>query len=827
VVWVAFRPPKPRIGKLQTDRSVSKSFDLSFSIRGFCVSTELILIGVVQKSVGESIDRNKAAISKRIRTSEGGGRVPFSLLSGLAFGQRIGKSWGEPGRRSQKMSLENFTALPHERAGSPDALLESHRLLKRQAISRMLWPQQPHLPTHRKRAARFEGRRVASRAAAATTTLGLMMALSATTTSAQVLLLPEDIGPPNYRVSSLELEYASEHPDQPSLAGLLPIVVQLRETKFGWAAPRSDQAGRRFEIGGASSDTIRLEASGLARVMRGIVAALLEEGLYGVDVRPSPRDIDLETERDLRPTDQTSLAVIIHVGRIRQIRTIAGGGRIDSDWKIDNEAHTQILEGSPLQPTGSVGADTTDLLDRRELEDYLYRLNRHSGRRVEAALSPAEEPGGIVLDFRVLESKPWYVYAQGSNTGTYRTTDWQSRVGFSHRQVTGRDDVFSFEYLNAGGDGVNHVRLQYQAPFFGPKRPVWMNRRKGDPSFFDWIPREKIPWWGVDRLRWEADFSWGKSRADRNSFNLANEVVTSKQFQYGGRFIYEVFQYRDFFIDFSAGARIRDIRVRNQVSGSETDDAIFFIPNAGIHAERINQLSTLNLNVFVRGSSSSIDEADLDSLGRDETDDKYMIIDFDLGYSAFLEPLLFPKAWRDPSTELTSTLAHELAFGVRGQYAFDYRLIPQVSFPIGGLYSVRGYEQSSAVGDTVIIASLEYRFHIPRALPVARQPMEIPLLGDFRAAPQQVYGRPDWDLIFSAFVDFGRSIRNDGSNTGAGVNEFDQTLVGAGVGAELQIKSNFTARIDWATALKSTTGDIVNSSDVGDSEVYVLFSILY
>ncbi len=689
----------------------------------------------------------------------------------------------------------------------------------------MLWPRQPSFPYRRTHSAPFGGSGLPGRALLAFAAVELVLAFCAPISSAQVLLLPEDLGPPSYLVSSLELEYAEEHPDQPSLAGLLPVVVRLRETKFGWAAPRSDQPGQALEIGLPSGDPIRLEASGLARVMRSVVAALLEEGLYGVDVRPSPRDIDLETERDLRPSDRTALAVIINVGRIKQIRTIAAGGRILSDWKINNEAHTEILEGSPLQPTGTVGADTTDLLDRRKLEDYLYRLNRHSGRRVEAALSPAEEPGGIVLDFRVLEAKPWYVYAQGSNTGTQRTTDWQSRVGVSHRQLTGRDDVFSFEYLNAGGDGVNNVRLQYQAPFFGPKRPGWMNRRKGDPSFFDWIPRDKIPWWGVDRLRWEVDFSWGKSRADRAG--LANEVVTSKQFQYGGRFIYEVFQYRDFFIDFSAGARIRDVRVRNQAAGSETDDAIFFIPNFGIHAERINQLSTLNLNVAVRGSSSSVDESDLDSLGRDETDDRYAIIDFDLGYSAFLEPLFFPKSWRDPSTELTSTLAHELAIGVRGQYAFDYRLIPQVSYPIGGLHSVRGYDQSSAVGDTVVIASLEYRFHIPRSLPVVREPLSIPLLGDFRAAPQQVYGRPDWDLTFSAFVDFGRSIRNAGSGIGASVNEYDQTLVSAGVGAELQIKSNFTASLDWATALKSTNGRISNPSEAGDSKIHVLFSILY
>ena len=659
--------------------------------------------------------------------------------------------------------------------------------------------------------------------------LSWLTTLIAVESAAQVLLIPEDFGPTVFPVSSLELSYKSEHPDQPRLDQLLPIEVELLETELGWAAPRSGEPGTSILVGGPESETIRLEASGLARVLREIVAALHEGGLYGVDVRPSASDIDLENERDLRPAHRTSLFVIVSVGRIEQIRTIAVGDRIASDWKINNEVHTNILKDSPLQPTGAADDDSSDLLDRRQLEDYLFRLNRHAGRRVEAALSPASKPGGIVLDYRVLESKPWYVYAQLSNTGSKRTNPWQTRIGFAHRQFTDRDDVLTIEYLNAGLDDVNGLRARYQAPFFRPERPGWMNRRKGDPAWLDWIPREKIPWWGVDRLRWEIDFGWGKSRADRSSTfqGLANDAVTSNQFQYGGRFIYEAWQYRDFFIDVWGGLRLRDLSVRNQQAGDSRANALFVIPNVGIHAERINQLSTLGLDVSFEGSISDVSESDLDGLGRDATDDVYAIINFNLGYSAFLEPILFPAAWRDPSTERSSTLAHEIAIGVRGQYAFDYRLVPQASQTIGGLHSVRAYDQSVAVGDTIIIGSIEYRFHLPRALPVRREPLRIPFIGDFRAAPQQVYGRPDWDLTLRTFLDVGRSIRNEGSSNQAGPNEINQTLIGLGVGAELQLKSNFRARIDWATALKGTDGDIANPTKLWDNEIHVLFSILY
>jgi hemolysin activation/secretion protein len=648
--------------------------------------------------------------------------------------------------------------------------------------------------------------------------------------SAQAPLIPEDFAPATFPVSSLELVYSKAHPGQPRLETLLPIEVELRETETGWAAPQQGEPGQLMLVGGPSSETIRLEASGLARVLRTIVANLHDAGLYGVDVRPSSNDIDLESERDLRPENRTALAVVVTVGRIKAVRTIAVGDRIKGDWKIDNELHTSIREYSPLQPSGVAEGDQSDLLDRRKLEDYLFRLNRHAGRRVEAALSPDAEPGSIVLDYRVLESKPWYAYAQVANTGTRRSNPWQTRIGVVNNQLTGRDDVLAIEYLNAGFDDVNGLITRYQAPFFRPKRPEWMNRRKGDAAWFDWIPREKIPWWGLDRLRWEVDFGFGKSRAGRSATfqGLANDPVTTKQFQYGGRFIYEAFQYRNFFIDVWGGMRLRDVEVRNQVgTGSNSGTALFVIPIGGIHAERINQISTLGLDVALQGSVSKIDEEDLDGMGRDGTDDRYMTLDFNLGYSTFLEPLLNPKAWRDPSTERSSTLAHELAVGVRGQYAFDYRLVPQASRTVGGLYSVRGYDQSVAVGDTIVIGSLEYRFHLPRALPVVREPLRIPFIGDFRAAPQQPYGRPDWDLTLRTFLDVGRAIRNDRSSSVAGVAELNQTLIGAGIGAELQVKSNFRARIDWATALKGTHGDLNNPTKLWDNEIYVLFSILY
>ena len=706
--------------------------------------------------------------------------------------------------------------------------------------SNMPRPSQTILDIHPSRHIRTSSRRMAfgRLGAIASTLISVLLlgqTISASPVSAQLLLLPEDAGPQAFPVSRLELSYAKAHPDQPSLNGLLPVVVELFESPQGWRAAREDEPTTKLEIGGPTSRPIILTPTGLAKTLRALVEEIHATGLYGVDVRPSNQDINLDTERDLRPAGQDRLRVIVSVGRVSRVRSIAVGDRIDDEWKIDHELHEGIRTASPLMPSGGVDDDTTNLLDRHELEDYLHRLNRHPGRRVEAALSPDEEPGAVVLDYRVAESKPWFVYAQTSNTGTGRSSRWQTRVGAVHRQLTDRDDILSFEYLNAGAD-VNGVRAKYEAPFFGPKRPDWMNRRTGDPAWIDWFPREKIPWWGIDRLRWDAEISFGRFEAGSSSTaGFLNDTVASEQLQGGGRLVYEALQHKNFFVDLWAGIRFKDVRVRNKVN-STLAKALFVLPRIGIHAQQINAISNFALDFGVEGSVRQIETGDLENLGRPDVDSKYAKLDFNLGYSTYLEPVLFPEAFRDPESRRSSTLAHELSFGLRGQYAFDYRLAPQASQIIGGLYSVRGYDQSEAVGDTVVIATLEYRFHIPRALPIMREPLDLPLLGDFRATPQQVYGRPDWDLTFRAFLDVGRAIRNANNasrraSDGLGVPEFepDETLIGVGVGAEFQFRSNLRARLDWALPLTGTPGENDNDEfEFGEnSEIHLLFSILY
>jgi hemolysin activation/secretion protein len=144
---------------------------------------------------------------------------------------------------------------------------------------------------------------------------------------------------------------------------------------------------------------------------------------------------------------------------------------------------------------------------------------------------------------------------------------------------------------------------------------------------------------------------------------------------------------------------------------------------------------------------------------------------------------------------------------------------------IGGLFSVRGYPQSEATGDTVLIGSLEYRYYLARSLPISRKPVRLPFLGSVRVTPQQVYGRADWDLMLRAFADAGRSFRNRRAQP-LGPSERDETLVGAGVGIELQLGSQLRARLDWARSLKAV-GAGAGRVDSGNDEFHLMVNLLY
>ena len=62
-----------------------------------------------------------------------------------------------------------------------------------------------------------------------------------------------------------------------------------------------------------------------------------------------------------------------------------------------------------------------------------------------ASIASAGEPGKVILDYLVTESKAWQVFTQINNFGSEGTGVWRARVGYQDNQLTNHDDILNVE----------------------------------------------------------------------------------------------------------------------------------------------------------------------------------------------------------------------------------------------------------------------------------------------------------------------------------------------------------------------------------------------
>jgi hemolysin activation/secretion protein len=601
-----------------------------------------------------------------------------------------------------------------------------------------------------------------------------------------------------YPVSRFILEYHSEHAGHPPIDDLLGARVRLSVTPDGLVSYREGLPSVTIRIGeiveGSGATFYR---SALNAVAKGVVEELNRRGLIGIIVQLHPEDINETTGEDLRQGQRSELRMIIWTGVVKEVRTIAGGDRLKSaveSGKLErvnpnDPVHNRIRAQSPVQEG--------DLLRRDAMDDFVFRLNRHPGRRVDIAIAPGEAPGDVVVDYLVNEAKPWSAYFQVSNTGTETTNEWRERFGFVHNQLTGHDDVLRLDYITGGfSSASNSVNANYEFPL------------------------------ASDRMHMRTYA--GYSDFDASDVGFAGEEFTGTTWSAGAEVSGILYEHRELFLDAVGGIRWENVKIDNTAI-NETGQDNFVLPYVGLRLDRATESATTFGSLIMEFQVPELagtNKDEIQKLGRLDVDDSWQVLKYDLEHSFFLEPLLNPRGFRGETTSGSQTLANEVAASVRGQYAFGNRLIPNEEEVAGGMFSVRGYPESITAGDNAIIASLEYRYHLPRTFQVSEPghigEREINWLGrDFRWAPQQAFGQADWDLIFKGFIDAGRTTI---SNPRPGEN--DHTLVGAGVGTELNVKRNVSLRLDLGFALEDVK-DEPQTVKAGDARLHFSLTLLY
>lgn len=612
-------------------------------------------------------------------------------------------------------------------------------------------------------------------------------ALAALLLAAPAAALQTALGPV-YPVSSFEIEYALDHPRHIPVQELLDIEVGLSSLGLAYTAPRPVDRTVRMRLS-SLPEGASFSATAIQHITQYIVSSFNRRGFNGVIV--SVPDIDELTGADLRPADRTSLRLRVWTGRVSRLATVADGERFEglsTEQRTNLTAHRWIRERAPVQPGGLRG-----LLDVKALEDYAAALSRHPGRRVDVELAPGPRTGTSDVNLRVAENKPWLAYAQYSNTGTPDTTKNRERFGFVHNQTTGRDDILSLDYVTGDFEDVHTAAGSYTSPF-----------RPGD----------------LLRFRVAGLYS----QFDSSEVGFVDTRFHGEQAFGEAQLLYTLLQRGDLFVDVFAGARFHRMSVDNRQFASlggldQQQSANFIVPQAGIVSERVTRTSQLHTRAELDLGFTNEDELDLEVQGTPRPDTSFALLDWDVGWSFYLEPLLDRQAWEDPGTPESSTLAHEIALSLRGQWAFGNRLVPQYQQVAGGFYTVRGYKQAQIARDNMLLGSLEYRLHVPRLFRPDPVPLHVPGLGDFHVHPASVFANPDWDLVMRIFSDAARGTASDASDL---EDETDETLFSIGAGIELQLRRNLNVRLDAGHVLSSVGG-----SRAGDNRGNLLATLLY
>jgi hemolysin activation/secretion protein len=600
--------------------------------------------------------------------------------------------------------------------------------------------------------------------------------------------------PESYPVSAFVIEYPLPHPELPPEGELLALELEMRVTGGGLLPPHPSTQNVRFRLGDVPPAT-RFWDTGLLYVNAQILAEFQRRGIGAVVI--TLPDIQERTGRDLRVPGEQRLRVRIWTGRVENVATIADGDRFDgsAEERTNLPEHRFVRDGSPVRAGGEHSLVYTD-----ELDDYTRRLSRHPGRRVDAVLEPGDVPGATRLTYHVAEQKPWLVYAQVGNYGTDATTDWRERFGFSHNQLTGHDDVLRLDYVTGDFDDVHAGFGSYEAPVF------------------------------FDRLRLRGYGGYSEYDASELGVSLPGRLdFSGTQWEAGARLVANVWQWRALFLDAYGGARWRNVTVENELTiqtGDAEDD--FFLPEVGFVASYAALWSRLDLEAGYETNLGSVadtgNSSELADLGQPDTERDFSLLRWNGAFSFYLEPIVFARrGWGDPGSPARSTLAHEVVLSTRGQYSFDDRLLPQFQQVAGGMFTVRGYEQSIVAGDSAVIGTAEYRYHFARTLDPGAEPIELPVIGPFRVQPRTVFANPDWDLILKAFIDGAETWYADSDDPRA-AGEHSEDLFSVGVGAELQFMRYLRAGVDLAWP----RSNLSNESRGGDSpEVHVLITVMY
>jgi hemolysin activation/secretion protein len=634
--------------------------------------------------------------------------------------------------------------------------------------------------------------------------LGLSASVQLHAQAAETPAAPEPLDP-GVIIERFEFSYGLAHPDLPALEDLKALTIRV--TRDGEVLRAPNGAGveeMRLDSIPAGS---RFDAGALRGIAQDIVRWYNARDIYGVWVAFADLETTVGGVLDNRASDQRAANLVIWASQIAEVRTLARGKRIKPQVSINHRKHRRVAAQSPLQPPAKEG-EPGSLFRQEPLNQFLYGLSLHPGRRVEASIASAGQPGKVVLDYLVNESKSWQVFSQANNFGTETTGDYRVRLGFQHNQLTNHDDIFNVDAISTPDLETYGTFLSYRIPVWRPAKLI--ARVYG--SYGDFLASDAT----LENLRF-AGKNW------LGGLELTNYHTLWRRWQ-----LVSVLgaQYNHYEIESSFG--------ESRLTGGESD---FLVPFLGATLTRDarwwSAFFSVRFEHTLDGYANLDTTTGIEQLGRLKVDSDWTSAKWQLGGTVYLDSLFHRDA-------VVHKLAHEVSFRAKGRMLLrGGRVIPQEQEPMGGALSIRGYPESVLSADEFINTTFEYAWHLPRSL-TPGDPGKF-YRWPFKWRPTKSGQDPDWDLTLRAFFDYGRrnvtpvpadsSASTDTPSVTALVDQ-DLNLMGTGVGITLLFKQNFSLRCDYGTALTGLRDDTKPTDqqvvmEKGNKQFYVVTSFAW
>jgi hemolysin activation/secretion protein len=619
-----------------------------------------------------------------------------------------------------------------------------------------------------------------------------------------VALRAQDTAPvaeqePGIVIGRFDFSYGLSHPELPPLDELKNLSVRVKRDGDVFRAP-ADGAAENLRLGEIPGGA-RFDSGALRGIAQDVVRWYNERDIYGVWVAFTDLEAPATGLIDNRAADNQSAQLVVWASQISEVRTLARGKRVKPAASINNRKHRRIAERSPLRP-GSAAGEPGGLFRQSVLNRYLYGMSLHPGRRLEASIASAGEPGKVVLDFLVNESKSWQVFSQANNYGTESTGEIRLRLGFQHNQLTNRDDIFNIDAIGTPDAKTYGTFLSYRLPVLRPAR--LLARVYG--SYGDFLANGA----SVNDVRYTGQ-NWLGGLELSNNLSLwrgwqLNSALGAQYTHYGINSLFGNFPLTsgesDFLVPYLSATASRDAGWWNATFGLRFDHTL-------------------------SGFANEDPITGITKLGRLNADIDWTSARWNLGGALYLDSL-FQRGAK------FQTLAHEASLKFKGRVLLrGERLIPHEQEPMGGALSIRGYPESVISADEFVSGTFEYAWHIPRSLKPG-EPGKF-WRWPFKWRATQPGQLPDWDLAVRIFYDYGyRSVTPippDPTQPDAPVSLADTnvSLSGFGGGLSLLVKQNFSLRADYGVALgelrdptRAENQQVVLAK--GNSEVYVTAS---